>query len=116
MATRRVTPNSPANHPKYDTWRVGIIVGFALPLLVFGITILAAWLRLQDAFALRSYLLVGGTLGRLVAIGTFFNVIPHGWFVHKETWQACRGTILSTIILASISIILHFLRAKLEGL
>ena len=111
--TRRI---SGKDGPRFDNWRTGILIGLGLPLLVMLIMLLTAWIRLSDALALRAYLLHGGTLGRMVAIATFFNVIPHGWFVHKQYWNACRGTILSTLILAIISMALHFLRATLEGL
>lgn len=105
----------PGTSPHDRFWK-GALVGFLVPLVVMIVWFLVIYFRASHPLELRSYLLYGGTMGRIVAVATFFNVIPHGVLVHREWWRACRGVIFSTIILAVLSVSLHLLRGTFEQL
>lgn len=100
-------------HAKYDNLWLGVLVGFLLPAVVFGIILWVLSYRLHNGLALRHSLLFGGTLPRLVAISAFANAIPHAISVRKEWWRACRGLILSTIVLALSTMVFHLSRGTM---
>ncbi len=92
---------------KYDRWLPGLIAGIVLPVIAF----LVSWLILSDN-NLKTYYQQFQLLNRLsglISLCALPNLLVFFVFIWLNMYQAARGVIIATFILALMMLVVKFI-------
>lgn len=94
---------------KYDTLKLGFIVGLLLPMVVFGVILLVYYLS-QGAESFAAYLRYPNVLPRLISLSTLANGVLFYFALRTERYLLGRGLLGMTILYALVVFILIMAR------
>lgn len=90
---------------KYDSLKVGFLVGFLLPLVVFGVILLVYYVS-KGAESFWAYLRFRNVLPRLISLSTLANGLLFYFALRSERYLLSRGLLGMTILYALLVFIL----------
>lgn len=94
---------------KYDSLRLGFMVGLILPMVVFSVILLVYFLS-QGAESFVAYLRFPNVLPRLISLSTLANGVLFYFALRSERYMLGRGLLGMTILYALVVFVLIMAR------